>query len=104
MKGHCAAMLNPSQVLIAGGFSPISNDFVAATRIYDFDSKSWFSKSWMQMKRSRMDGACLNVEIMASRRIIFAGGWSNEAMTETMVSLNEIKNLRIVTVLGGRNK
>jgi hypothetical protein len=38
VMGHCAAVISPTQVLIAGGFSPVSNDFVDTTRIYDFRS------------------------------------------------------------------
>lgn len=32
-----------------------------------------------------MDAACLNVEISNLRKIIFAGGWSNEALKDTQV-------------------
>lgn len=32
LMGHCAALISPTTVLVAGGFSPITNDFTSTTR------------------------------------------------------------------------
>jgi len=88
--GHCAALISQTKVLVAGGFSPITNDFKSTTRIYDFQLNAWTTKPWMEIRRSRMDAACLNVEISNLRKIIFAGGWSNEALMDTQVQQRSI--------------
>ena len=85
LMGHCAALISQTRVVVAGGLSPLTNDFVSKSWVYDFEVNEWTSKSWMSVRSARMDASCLNVEISNLRKVIFAGGWSNEPLADTQV-------------------
>jgi len=84
LMNHCAAWVSATQVVVLGGFSSVLNDYTPSASVYDFSTQQWIQKSWMNPE-ARIDGSCLNVFIGGQRRVLLAGGWNNEALSDTAV-------------------
>jgi len=62
--GHCAAVLSPVQVIVLGGFSTITNDFLAKAYIYDFSTGQWQTSV---AGLGRLDSSCMNANVGGTR-------------------------------------
>ena len=81
LMGLCAAMLSDTEVMVIGGFSPVINDYSPNAYIYDLTTSKWTNEGLMG-PGSRLDSACLNVNLGGISRFVFAGGWNNEALSD----------------------
>jgi hypothetical protein len=84
LMSHCAAWVSATQAVVIGGFSSVLNDYSPAASVYDFSTQQWTKKSWMS-PGARIDGSCLNVFMSGQRRVLLAGGWNNEALSDTAI-------------------
>ncbi len=86
LMGHCAAEASPTEIVIAGGFSPDDADYISTAYIYNIKTEEWTTKSWMKLERGPvMDMACSTVNWFGKRTVMLAGGWNNIAVKSTEI-------------------
>ncbi len=84
LHGHCMASINTQEVILAGGFSPDTNDFIDTTYIYNMQTKEWKTRPWMKLKHGpRMDAGCAAINWGSDIRVAMVGGWNNSGMAST---------------------
>ena len=83
--GHCFAVMSENELVIAGGYSPIEDDYSQNVDIYDMGRGKWYTKPWIPMIKNgpRIDSSCINFLFGTERRVVIAGGWNNTAMEVT---------------------
>ncbi len=75
------ALLNPDEVVIAGGFSTEIMDYTDNIWIYHTVEMTWRSRTWMKLKHGpRFDASCMTINWNDDLRIVMAGGWNNSAL------------------------
>ncbi len=84
LTGHCIAAFNDHKIVIAGGFSSKTLDFIDDSWIYNTWTSEWYTQPWMKLKHGpRMDAACNAVSWMNETRVLMVGGWNNTGLKTT---------------------
>ena len=93
LAGHCMAEISSNEMIIAGGFSPSTNDYIADAYILNTDDLTWFTRPWMSHHFGpRMDGACISMLWNNQRVVLTAGGWNNSALHTSEMYLKDQQN------------
>ena len=80
LTGHCMYSLQ-NQVVIAGGYSPDTDDYTEKVDIYDMLEETWYTKSWSSLQNGpRIDSVCTSARFGDNVFNIMAGGWNNAAL------------------------
>ena len=75
------AEISRNEILIAGGFSPDTNDYVSDTWILNTEDGTWTTRPWMALHFGpRIDAACVSMLWNNQRIVLSAGGWNNSAL------------------------
>ena len=86
LLGGCAASLNAREIIVMGGYSPISDDFRREALVLDTLTEKWVQKIWATLENGpRLDLSCASVFWQGEQRVLVAGGWNNSATTSTEV-------------------
>ena len=81
LTGHCMYSLNLNEIVVAGGYSPDTDDYTDTVDIYDMTEKKWYTKSWSPLQNGpRIDSVCTVARFGDDLYNIIAGGWNNAAM------------------------
>lgn len=50
MMGHCVATVDPWTILVVGGFSPETADYIDQAYFLDTKTNEWYTKPWSKLK------------------------------------------------------
>ena len=50
MMGHCVATVDPWTILVVGGFSPETADYIDKAYFLNTKTKEWYTKPWSKLK------------------------------------------------------
>lgn len=73
--GHCVATLDPWTIIVAGGFSPNTNDYLDKAFIFNTKTgNSWISKPWSTFNYGPvMDSSCSLMHWQGKQQMIISG-------------------------------
>lgn len=96
MVGHCAASLDPWHIIVAGGFNPITSDYIEKAYILDLTDPNgdsfWITKPWMKLNYGPiMDSTCGLVHWEGKHQVIISGGWNNSVLHSTEIFKSDSK-------------
>ena len=84
MMGHCLTALDPWNIIIAGGFSPISSDFIDKAYVLNIKNGEWRTKPWTKLRYGPvMDSTCTSLHWNGKHQVIISGGWNNSVLYST---------------------
>ena len=84
MMGHCLTALDPWNIIVAGGFSPVTSDFIDKAYILNTKNKQWTTKPWTKLKYGPvMDSTCTSLHWSGKYQVIISGGWNNSVLHST---------------------
>ena len=50
MMGHCVVTVDPWTILVVGGFSPETADYIDQAYFLDTKTNEWYTKPWSKLK------------------------------------------------------
>ena len=50
MMGHCLALIDPWTIMVVGGFSPETADYIDKAYFLNTKTKEWYTKPWSKLK------------------------------------------------------
>ena len=84
MMGHCVALMDPWTIVVVGGFSPVTADYIDQAYFLDTRTLEWYTKAWSKLRYGPiMDSSCALVNWNQNRRVIISSGWNNSFLLTT---------------------
>ena len=54
MMGHCVATVDPWTILVVGGFSPETADYIDKAYFLNTKTNEWYTKPWSKLKYGKV--------------------------------------------------